>query len=189
VRPSIGLHHIIARQDIAARIAGDLCRQPPCCGIGADKDEESAAVMAARGARGAFMNVDRCQMSITVGRAPSDRSGRYVDLPRCSSSSRTCSCPGSPGRHRHPARVVGELQRRLTGRVAGSTRWISSPWVMPPRSLDARSGPPCPQGAFEAFDFELAPGDAGRDDDRSGAGRLTIRKASWLAGSMRALNV
>ena len=84
--------------------------------------------------------------------------------------------------------MVGEVQRRLTGRVAGSDKMDIEPVG------DARLAPRCAvvgplaDEAFEAFDFELAPGDAGRDDDRSGAQDVvTIEETSWLAGSMRVI--
>ena len=131
-RPAPGLHHVVAGQDIAARVARDLRRQPLGLRVGADEDEQAAAVVPAH------LAVAPSRMSIAVRwcRRASADFGAQRDLdvrlaPQLLDQVVRHALLQGIAAHdqRHRARMVGKVQRRLTGRVAGADQVDVEPWV------------------------------------------------------------
>ena len=120
--PPVGDAEIRAREHIAAGIERDLLRKPAGLGVGADEDVEPAGLVAARLARLRVADVDRLERQLAVGghdlgpeRRANIRPRRHLvdEIARHALLERLAAADD-----RHALRVVGEVERRLPGRVA-----------------------------------------------------------------------
>ena len=65
-RPAPGFFQIVSGEDVSARVARDVGWQPRGFRVGADEDEQAAAIMPAHFRAGAVADVDRGQVGVAV---------------------------------------------------------------------------------------------------------------------------
>src|SRR5262249_13597369 len=176
--------HRRAGEDVAVSVERDLGRQPARLGVGSDEDEQAAGADPGRAAARRVADVEGFERAFAVRRdylcavAHVDvRTGREL-IDEIARHALTKSL--APAENRHAARVAGEEQRSLSGRVPRADDVNVQTVAGPGFAANSPVGDSLAGEPVEAVEAHAPPGDTAREDDRSRAKHVSAVEVDLL---------